>query len=146
MLDCDWSSDVCSSDLAASAIEEMLRYEGSVNFLARTPIEPWRIGEATVAPGETIFFMLGAANRDPAVFPEAERFDIGRHPNPQLGFGAGIHYCIGAPLARLEAQIAIERLLARFPRLALAEAAPPRWRRLINLRGLEALPLVALTA
>jgi len=132
--------------LAASAIEEMLRYEGSVNFLARTPIEPWRIGEATVAPGETIFFMLGAANRDPAVFPEAERFDIGRHPNPQLGFGAGIHYCIGAPLARLEAQIAIERLLARFPRLALAEAAPPRWRRLINLRGLEALPLVALAA
>jgi len=101
---------------------------------------PYRIGAATIGPGETIFFMVGAANRDPAVFPDPERFDIGRTPNPHLGFGAGIHYCIGAPLARLEAQIALTRLLQRFPSLELADAQP-RWRRLINLRGLEALDL-----
>ena len=126
--------------LIETAVQEMLRYEGSVNFVARHPAVPYRIGDATIEPGETIFFMLGAANRDPAVFNDPERFDIGRSPNAQLGFGAGIHYCIGAPLARLEAQIALGRLLARFPSLGLVDAQP-RWRRLINLRGLEALRL-----
>ena len=103
--------------LFGPAVEEMLRHEGSVNFIARHPIEPYRIGEVTIDPGETIFFMLGAANRDPAAFVDPERFDIGRTPNHQLGFGAGIHFCIGAPLARLEARIALSRLLARFPAL-----------------------------
>ncbi|MDP3612873.1 MAG: cytochrome P450, partial [Rubrivivax sp.] len=101
--------------LGETAVNEMLRYEGSVNFIARHPIEPYRIGDFTIEPGETIFFMLGAANRDPTAFADPERFDIGRTPNHQLGFGAGIHFCIGAPLARLEARIALNRLLARFP-------------------------------
>ncbi len=127
-------------DLIETAVEEMLRYEGSVNFIARHPAVPYRVGDATIGPGETIFFMLGAANRDPAAFHDPERFDVGRSPNAHLGFGAGIHYCIGAPLARLEAKIALGRLLERFPSLALAEAQP-RWRRLINLRGLEGLSL-----
>ncbi len=129
--------------LGETAVNEMLRFEGSVNFLGRHPLEPYRIGDATVEPGETIFFMLGAANRDPAAFADPERFDVGRTPNHQLGFGAGIHHCIGAPLARLEARIAFERLLARYPHLEAVDEAP-RWRRLINLRGLEALHLRAL--
>jgi cytochrome P450 len=126
--------------LVGSAVEEMLRYEGSVNFLARQPLVPYRVGDVTVEPGETVFFMLGAANRDPAAFPDPDRFDIGRTPNHQIAFGAGIHHCIGAPLARLEARIAVECLLARFPRLEWLDETP-RWRRLINLRGLESLRL-----
>jgi pimeloyl-[acyl-carrier protein] synthase len=128
--------------LIGPAVDEVLRYEGSVNIIGRHPIEPYRIGEFTIEPGETIFFLLGAANRDPAAFADPERFDIGRTPNHQLGFGAGIHFCIGAPLARLEARIALNRLLARFPVLEGVDAAP-RWRRLINLRGLEVLNLRA---
>jgi cytochrome P450 len=126
--------------LIGPAVEEMLRYEGSVNFIGRHPIEPYRIGNVTIEPGETIFFMLGAANRDPVAFPDPERFDIGRTPNHHLGFGAGIHFCIGAPLARLEARTALNRLLARFPVLESVDEEP-RWRRLINLRGLEVLNL-----
>jgi cytochrome P450 len=128
--------------LIETAVEEILRFEGSVNFLGRHPRGPYTVGDVTVGAGDTIFFMLGAANRDPAVFADPDRFDVGRTPNPQLGFGAGIHYCIGAPLARLEAQIALPRLLARFPHLEWVDAVP-RWRRLINLRGLEALNLRA---
>jgi cytochrome P450 len=139
MRDPGWRAD---PSLGETAVNEMLRYEGSVNFIARHPIEPYSIGEVTIEPGETIFFMLGAANRDPAAFVDPERFDIGRTPNHQLGFGAGIHFCIGAPLARLESRIALHRLLARFPMLEAVDEAP-RWRRLINLRGLEGLNLRA---
>jgi cytochrome P450 len=86
--------------------------------------------------------MLGAAHRDPAAFDDPDRFDVGREPNAHLGLGAGNHYCLGAPLARLEAEVAITRLLQRFPRHELADATP-RWRPLINLRGLEGLRLRA---
>jgi len=128
--------------LMGSAIEEMLRYEGSVTMVARLTVEPYTVGETVIPPEEVVFFLLGPANRDPAVFAEPDRFDITRTHNPHLGFGAGIHFCLGAPLARLEGEIAFTRLLQRYPSLRLAEPAP-RWRKLINLRGLEALPLVA---
>ena len=127
-------------DLMASAIEEMLRYEGPVNMLSRIPTEPVTLRDEVVRPGETIFFMIGAANRDPAVFDAPDRFDIGRSPNPHLAFGAGIHYCVGAPLARLEAEVVFGRLLQRHPDLVLVDPRP-NWRSLINLRGLEALPV-----
>jgi cytochrome P450 len=126
--------------LMPTAVEEMLRFEGSVNMAARHTVEPYQVGDVTVPAGETLFFMLGAANRDPAVFVDADRFDVGRNPNPQLGFGAGIHYCVGAPLARLEAEVAFERLLKRHPSIVLADDRV-LWRPLINLRGLEALTL-----
>ncbi|MFT3954913.1 MAG: cytochrome P450 [Piscinibacter sp.] len=128
--------------LAASAVEEMLRYEGSVNMVARSTTEPYAVGDTLIPAGELIFFMLAPANRDPAVFAEPECFDIGRSHNPHLAFGAGIHFCLGAPLARLEGEIAFQRLLARYPALALADESPC-WRSWINLRGLEALTLVA---
>jgi cytochrome P450 len=128
--------------LAGSAVEEMLRYEGSVTMVSRLTVEPYALGDTMIPPEEVLYFMLGPANRDPAVFADPERFDIGRTANPQLGFGAGIHFCLGAPLARLEGEIAFTRLLQRYPLLRLAEPAP-RWRPLINLRGLEALPLLA---
>lgn len=128
--------------LAASAVEEMLRFEGSVNMVARSTTAPYAVGDTVIPAGELIFFMLAPANRDPAVFADPDRFDIGRDPNPHLAFGAGIHFCLGAPLARLEGEIAFQRLLARYPALTLPEE-PPRWRPWINLRGLEALTLTA---
>ncbi len=128
--------------LTGSAVEEMLRYEGSVTMVSRMTVEPYAIGDTVIPPEEVLYFMLGPANRDPAVFADPERFDVGRVPNAQLGFGAGIHFCLGAPLARLEGELAFTRLLQRYPTLRLAEAAPC-WRHLINLRGLEALPLIA---
>jgi cytochrome P450 len=128
--------------LAGSAVEEMRRYEGSVTMVSRLTVEPYAIGDTVIPPEAVLYFMLGPANRDPAVFADPERFDIGRTANPQRGFGAGIHFCLGAPLARLEGEIAFTRLLQRYPLLRLAEPAP-RWRPLINLRGLEALPLLA---
>jgi len=128
--------------LTGSAVEEMLRYEGSVTMVSRMTVEPYPIGDTVIPPEEVLYFMLGPANRDPAVFADPERFDVGRVPNAQLGFGAGIHFCLGAPLARLEGELAFTRLLQRYPTLRLAEAAPC-WRHLINLRGLEALPLIA---
>ena len=126
--------------LIHSAVDEMLRFEGSVTTVSRHTVAPYAVGDLVIPPEQTLYFMVGAANRDPAAFAEPERFDIARTPNPHMGFGAGIHYCLGAPLARLEGEIAFTRLLQRYPALALADPVP-RWRKLINLRGLEALPL-----
>ena len=124
------------------AVDEMLRYESSVNMVLRHVVEPYAIGDSVVPSGDVIVFMTGAANRDPAVFADPDRFDIERSPNPHLAFGAGIHYCVGAPLARLEAEVAFEQLLRHRPALALARPdEAPAWRKLINLRGLETLPL-----
>jgi len=125
-----------------SAVDEMLRFESSVNMVARHAVAPYAIGDRVVPAGDVIFFMTGAANRDPAVFAEPDRFDITRSPNPHLAFGAGIHYCVGAPLARMEAEVAFGQLLRLRPKLTLAEPdVSPAWRKLINLRGLETLPL-----
>ncbi len=126
--------------LVHGAIDEMLRYEGSVTTVGRHTVEPYAVGDEVIPADQVIYFMVGAANRDSAVFAEPERFDITRTPNPHMGFGAGIHYCLGAPLARLEAEIGFTRLLQRYPALALADPTP-QWRKLINLRGLEALRL-----
>ncbi len=128
--------------LLPGAVAEMLRFESSVNMVPRHTVQPYAVGDTVVPPGEVLFFMLGAANRDPAVFAEPDRFDITRSPNPHLAFGAGIHYCVGAPLARLEGEIAFARLLARYPTLGCADETP-QWRPLINLRGLERLTLRA---
>ena len=90
-------------------------------------------------PGESVLLGIGPANRDPAAFAEPDRLDVGRTPNPHVGFGLGTHFCPGAQLSRLEARAAIPALLARFPGLAVC--GDPVWRRTLILRGLERLPV-----
>ena len=121
-----------------SAVEEMLRFESPTNMVSRLTVEPWTLGDLVVPPGEMLVCLVGAANHDPAAFERPEHFDIRRSSNPQLAFGGGVHYCVGAPLARLEAELAFEALLRRWPSLQLDEASA-RWRPMINLRGLESL-------
>lgn len=125
----------------APAIEEMLRYDAPVARawrLARADVE---LGGRLIRQGQMVLLMLGAANRDPDQFADPETFDVTRTENRHLGFGYGIHFCLGAPLARIEAPIAIGTLLARFPALALDESRPLRWRHDIALRGVETLPV-----
>jgi cytochrome P450 len=128
--------------LLAGALEEMMRFESSVNVVARIAHADTVIGEAPARRGDLLYCMVGAANRDPRVFAAPGRFDIARTPNPHLSFGGGVHYCLGAPLARLEGEIAFAALLDRFPKLHMA-CDTVRWRPLLNLRGLAELRLVA---
>lgn len=126
--------------LLPTAIEEVLRYESPEQRTTfRTVVDPVAIGGHELAPGEQIGVIIGAANRDDAVFPDAERFDVTRDPNPHLAFGSGAHVCLGKGLARLEARIALATLLEAFPHVELA-AAEPAWRRDSFFRALERLP------
>jgi pimeloyl-[acyl-carrier protein] synthase len=126
--------------LAASAVEELLRYDSPVQLTARHVLADLEVADRRVREGETVLAVLGAANRDPAQFPDPDRLDLTRFPNRRVAFGGGIHFCLGAPLARMEARIALSALLRRFPDLSLA-AASPTWRDTITLRGLASLPL-----
>lgn len=126
--------------LIQSAVEELLRYDGPVQRTARIPHTDVEIGGKTIARGEMVVALIGAANRDPARFPEPDRLDITRPDNDHIAFGAGIHFCLGASLARVEAQIALNALLRRMPGLTLATTAP-EWRETSVLRGLRALPV-----
>jgi len=126
--------------LIPAAVEEMLRYESPfqrTSFRAFT--EPCTVGGRRFEPGEQVAVILGAANRDPARFPDPDRFDAARAPNPHLAFGAGLHQCLGAQLARVEAQAAFARLLPHLARFTLA--AEPRWHTNSVVRTLAALPL-----
>ena len=126
--------------LMGSAIEEMLRYEGPVQATARTADADVEIDGHMIEKGKMLFVLLAAANRDPAAFPDAETFDITRSDNNHVAFGNGLHFCLGAPLARMEAQITFQTLFERRgrPRLVSDEAA---WNGNFILRGLKELPL-----
>ena len=126
--------------LIASAVEELLRFDGPVQRTARIPSEDVTIGGHTIAKGEMVMPFIGAADRDPAQFPDPDRLDIGRADNRHIAFGWGIHFCLGAPLARIEGQIAINTLLRRLPKVSLA-TAEPEYRPSLTLRGLKALPV-----
>jgi cytochrome P450 len=126
--------------LITSAVEELLRYDGPVQRSARIPSEDVTIGGYTIRKGEMVLPFIGAADRDPAQFPDPDRLDITRADNRHIAFGWGIHFCLGAPLARIEGQIAINTLLQRLPKLALATDTPP-YRQSLTLRGLSALPV-----
>jgi cytochrome P450 len=125
--------------LVATALEEMIRFDAPLQLFERTAYEDMQVGDVTVHAGERVAALLGSANRDPNAFEDADDFDIGRSPNHHIGFGAGLHHCLGAPLARMELQVSLPALLDRFPRLALARA--PVRRPTFVLRGYESVPL-----
>ena len=128
--------------LIGSAVEELLRYDSPVQMRVRVARETVEIGGRRIAKGQRVLILVGAANRDPARFPDPDRLDIARPDNRHLAFGHGIHFCTGAPLARLEGAIAIRRLLRRFPRLELT-TDQLAWRETLTLRALNALPVSA---
>jgi cytochrome P450 len=126
--------------LIGGAIEELLRFDGPVQRTARIPSEDVTIAGHKIAAGEMVMPFIGAADRDPAQFRDPDRLDITRADNRHIAFGWGIHFCLGAPLARVEGQIAIGTLLRRLPHLALATEAP-EFRESLTLRGLKSLPV-----
>jgi cytochrome P450 len=126
--------------LIANAIEEFLRYDSSVQTTGRVALEDVEVGGTMIPKGEALLCLLGAANRDPAVYPEPDRLDITRPSIRPLSFGGGIHFCLGAQLARIEAEVAILALLRRLPDLRLDNPARPDWRQTFVLRGLKKLP------
>jgi cytochrome P450 len=111
-----------------------------VQITARTAYEDVLLGDERIHAGTTVLALLGAANRDPARFHDPDRLDVGRSEAPPLSFGSGIHHCLGAALARLEAQIVLDRLLDRFARIELV-GGEPRYRDSLTLRGLVELPM-----
>jgi len=123
----------------AGHVEEMLRFDAPLHMFTRYALEDLEIAGEPFRRGEVIGLLLGSANRDPARFAEPDSFDAARAPNPHLAFGAGIHVCVGAPLARLEMQVAVRVLWERLPGLTIAE--PPRVKDAWHFRGLEALRL-----
>ncbi|SDI32960.1 cytochrome P450 family protein [Nonomuraea jiangxiensis] len=127
--------------LLPDAVEEFLRFDGPINIATlRFTTEPVRVGGVEIPADEFVFISLLAANRDGGRYPDPDRLDLARPGGGHLAFGHGIHYCVGAPLARLEAQIAIGRLLDRFPVLEL-DSPVLRWRTSTLIRGLHTLPV-----
>jgi len=130
----DWS-------LIKSAVEEFLRFESPLQRQSRLASEDFEIAGRPIRRGQSVFAMAGAANRDPAQFKDPDVLDVSRKENRHVAFGAGLHFCIGAPLARLEAQIATNTLLHRFPSLRLS-VSDLEWRENMTVRGLKSLPVV----
>ena len=122
-------------DIADTAVEEFLRFDAPLHFFDRTATADTEIGGVSIKQGQKIVSLLGSANRDEEVFAESDRMDLSRDPNPHIGFGAGIHFCLGAPLARLEMSVSIPELFKRFPALELTTT--PERRPTFSLRGYE---------
>jgi cytochrome P450 len=123
--------------LLTTAIEELLRFDTPAQMFERWVLEDIVVADVEVSRGSEVALLLGSANHDPAVFAEPERLDLSRQDNPHVTFGAGIHYCLGAPLARMELEVSYAALLRRLPGLALAEE--PHWKPGYVIRGLESL-------
>ncbi|MEE6449264.1 cytochrome P450 [Gottfriedia acidiceleris] len=130
-----------NSLLIEQAVEECLRYESPTQMIARVAAEDIEIHNTPIKKGDQIYLLLGAANRDPHKFHNPHIFDITRNPNPHLAFGNGTHFCLGAPLARLEAQIAIKTLLDWKENIQLA-SSNLKWQKLIGFRSLKELPII----
>lgn len=128
--------------LLPSAVEELLRFDGPVQATVRVALEDVEIDGRTIPQGALVLLSIGAANHDPDVFARPDELDLARDPNPHLAFGFGTHFCLGAPLARLEGQLTFAALTRRFPKLALVDESP-RYRPNPVLRGLERLEVSA---
>ena len=126
--------------LARTAVEEVLRFDPPVQFTARVALDDIDIDGTTLGKGDQAIVLVGAANRDPEHFPDPDTFDVGRQDNRHLAFGLGAHFCLGAPLARVEGQVALEALATRVEDLAIA-VEQPEYKTNIVLRGLAALPV-----
>lgn len=126
-------------DLTSSAVEEILRYEPPIQRTGRFAHDDLELYGEHVKKGQMVVTLLAAANRDPSQFPKPASFDIHRKPNRHVAFGTGIHFCLGAPLARLEGNIAFRKLLSRFPGMEI-DVADPQWNELVIFRGLKELP------
>jgi len=127
--------------LIPSAVEELLRYDSPVQHTARIAPDDVKLGGKQIRKGQSMIPVLAAANRDPERFPDPDRLDVGRTDNRHLAFGWAAHFCFGAPLARMEGQIALDALLRRLPELALEDGVELQWRENLGLRGLKALPV-----
>lgn len=136
----EWERVKAKPDLIESAIEEWLRYDGPSGAIARVIATDMDFGRRTLKEGQRVFAFLNSANRDPEAFVGPDTFDLGRTPNPHLTFGRGIHFCLGAPLARLEGQIALRQLIERFPNVRLADAKT-EWHDSLILRGIKSIPV-----
>jgi len=137
-----WERLKADPSLIPNAVEELLRYDSSVQLTGRVTNAEVEIGGLTLGPTESVVVLLGAANHDPAQFPEPDRLDVGRAHVRPLSFGGGIHHCLGAQLARLEAELVFAALVERLPHLELPEKDCPAWRANFTLRGLSRLPAV----
>ena len=136
-----WARLVASPALAGGAVEELLRYDSPVQLTSRSALADVEVAGRHVRQGDELLLLLGAANRDPEQFPDPDRLDLERQGVRHLAFGGGAHFCLGAPLARLEARVALAALATRLPGLRLA--GEPRRRDTITLRGLQRLPVAA---
>jgi cytochrome P450 len=135
-----WQRLVAEPALAGNAVEELLRFDSSVQLTSRKAFEDVTLDGTMVRRGESVMCLLGAANRDPEVYADPDRLDITRTGVRPLSFGGGIHHCLGAQLARIEGEIVFRRLAERLPRLTLEDVEHPTWKPTITLRGLTKLP------
>jgi cytochrome P450 len=126
--------------LIPDAVEELIRFDSSVQFLSRIALADLTVADVTIPRGSPIYLCLGAANRDPRRFPDADRFDLDRRGKQHGAFGAGIHFCVGAALTRAEMDIALRLLLRRLPGIRPVDARR-QWRPVVAHRGLHALPV-----
>lgn len=126
--------------LASSAVEETLRFDGPSKIVVRLAAQRLEYGDAVFQPGQRVFLVQSSANRDEDIFLRPDEFDIGRSPNPHIGFGYGIHFCLGAPLARSEATAVFSHLFKRFPSLSLLEDEVP-WEPVLLSRGVLSVPV-----
>lgn len=132
---------IANPDLIASAVEELLRYDSPVQKMGRIALKDIPVGGQQIQKGQLVCFSFAAGNRDPEQFASPNQLDLARRPNRHLAFGHGLHYCVGAALARLEGQIVVNSVLSRMPKLRL-ENEDLEWHRNFTLRGLKSLPIV----